>query len=328
MSDERLIWNSRIPSRSPVQDFAVIDVDGRPLVVCADWGNRVWTWDLLADEWVERPLAELGDGLYREFQHVAVEVLNGRTVLATGGPRQNLALWDLFGGQLLSPPPLDRAGVHALAAAQVGGQLTLLAGAGYPDVYSWDPSRVGPAVRAAPRLSGHRDDMSGVAVARLDGRHLVVSGGYDRRLVLSDLESGELIVELWPGGVPRAVKLATVGGRPVVVAASDAGETSDRGEVWIFDPVTAEPVGAALAGHENRILALDVAAIGDRTIAVTGSEDGTARIWDLAAARQLGAPLTGHRDEIFSVVIATVRGRRVALTAGRDGRVRVWDLTP
>ncbi|MGO4417639.1 hypothetical protein AB4Z54_02395, partial [Streptomyces sp. MCAF7] len=55
MTDPRLIKSSRIPSEGNIDDFAVAEVNGRPWAVCAS-RNDVWTWDLVGDEWLERPL--------------------------------------------------------------------------------------------------------------------------------------------------------------------------------------------------------------------------------------------------------------------------------
>ncbi|NUS85827.1 MAG: WD40 repeat domain-containing protein [Streptomyces sp.] len=67
------------------------------------------------------------------------------------------------------------------------------------------------------------------------------------------------------------------------------------------------------------------AVVGARTLAVTGSDDGTARVWGLAEGRRIGAPLAGDEGEVWAVAITPMDGRCVVLTAGRGGVVRVWD---
>ncbi|MGO4422240.1 WD40 repeat domain-containing protein, partial [Streptomyces sp. MCAF7] len=149
---------------------------------------------------------------------------------------------------------------------------------------------------------------------------VVVSGG-DSAVLLSDLESDELVHKWSVDGLVHAVALSEVDDRPVVLAVTDSGES----ELRIWDAVGGEPVGHFLTGHTERVSALAAAAVGARTLAVTGSDDGTARVWDLAEGRQIGAPLGGDEGEVWSVAIMPMDGRCVVLTAGRGGVVRVWD---
>ncbi|MGY0062000.1 WD40 repeat domain-containing protein [Streptomyces sp. LZ34] len=333
MTDDRLIKHSMIPSEGNIDDFAVVDVNGRPLAVCAS-RNDVWTWDLLSGEWLERPLADFDNGsygipVYPDFQHVDVAVADGRVLFAAGGQHQGPGLWDVMSGELLNAPPEFRSCVHALALTSVGGRTTLVAGAAAPEVWVWDPSD--PEVEAwgptddeyaegqEPReLPGHSDDMCGLVAGRLHGRPVVVSGG-DSEVLLSDLESEELLHKWSADGSVHAVALSEVGGRPVVLAVTHSGE------MRIWDAVGGDPVSNFPTGHTERTSALATAVIGARTLAVTGSDDGTARIWDLAEGRQVGAPLAGHEGEVWTVAITLAEGRHVVLTAGRGGVVRVWD---
>ncbi|MDT0542268.1 WD40 repeat domain-containing protein [Streptomyces lonegramiae] len=333
MTDSRLIKSSMIPSEGNVDGFAVAEVNGRLLVVCVS-SDDVWTWDPLRDEWVERPLADFdyasyGIPVYPDFHHIDVTVADGRAVFAAGGQHQGPGLWDVMSGELLNAPPEFRSCVHALALTSVGGRTTLVAGAAAPEVWVWDPSDPeveawGPtddeyAEKQEPgELPGHSDDMSGLVVGRLRGRHVVVSGG-DTEVLLSDLESEELLHKWSANGLVHAVALSEVGGRPVVLAVTDSGE------MRIWDAVGGEPVGHFPTGHTERVSALAADVVGARTLAVTGSDDGTARVWDLAEGRQIGAPLAGHEGEVWNVAIAPLDGRHVVLTAGRGGIVRVWD---
>ncbi|MFD4941104.1 WD40 repeat domain-containing protein [Streptomyces sp. NPDC058409] len=334
MTENRLIKSSMIPSGSPIRDFAVADVKGRPLVVCADWYSDVSAWDLLGDEWMKRPLAKFDNGaygipVYPDFEHVAADVVDGRVLFAAGGQHQGPGLWDLISGDLLSAPSEFHTRSHAVAMTRVDGRTVAVAGGGAPKVWVWDPSDSevepwGPSddefseEQEPLELPGHADDMCGLVTGRLDGRTVVVSGG-GSTVVVSDLESAGLIHEWSAGAMVQAVALSEIGGRPVVLA------TTDVGEIRIWDPVDGGSVGNVPTGHGDRISALDAAVVGGRTVAVTGSDDGTARIWDLAGGRQVGSPLAGHGGEIWTVAITPVDGRHVVLTAGRDGIVRVWD---
>ncbi|MER7788168.1 hypothetical protein [Streptomyces sp. NPDC097640] len=257
-------------------------------------------------------------------------VVDGRVLFAAGGQHQGPGLWDAMSGELLNAPPEFRSCVHALAMTSEGGRITLVAGAAAPEVWVWDPSDPeieawGPtddedAEEQEPRelLPGHSDDMSGLVVGQARGRPVVVSGG-DTEVLLSDLESEELLHKWSADGLVHAVALSEVDGRPVVLAVTDSGE------LRIWDAVGGEPVGHFLTGHTGRVSAVAAAVVGARTLAATGSDDGTARVWDLAEGRQIGAPLVGDEGEVWTVAITPMDGRHVVLTAGRGGVVRVWD---
>jgi hypothetical protein len=83
----------------------------------------------------------------------------------------------------------------------------------------------------------------------------------------------------------------------------------------------------ALTGHTDRVGAVATGSVDGRSVAVTGSRDGTVRVWDLATGRSVGKPLTGPNDsEVRAVATGSVDGRSVAVTGSQDGTVRVWDL--
>jgi WD40 repeat protein len=336
MPVERMFRSGALPSESPVEDLAVVDLDGRPLVVCADRQNRVWTWDVRGDEWAERPLEalreyegeedeegeegedgdEIAPHLYPDFMFVGAEVVGGRVVLATGGHHQGPALWDVMSGELLSGVILSHGGVHALDTAVLDGRLALIAGSSRPDHFEWDPSSPEWIDERCRELPGHSDDMGDIAVEWIGGRALVASTCGDEVLV-TDLESAERLHSIVGAGLFRAVVLSET----MVAAANDAGV------LWRWNLADARPIGDPIGAHETEILAMDATLFEGRTIAVTGSDDGVARIWDLTRGIQLGAPLHGHEGTITTVTTTKVQGRPVALTAGRDGVVRVWDLT-
>ncbi|GGK29366.1 hypothetical protein GCM10011583_71630 [Streptomyces camponoticapitis] len=88
------------------------------------------------------------------------------------------------------------------------------------------------------------------------------------------------------------------------------------------------PAGNALAGHIDRVWAIDSVTVGTRSLAVTTSRDRTVRVWDLATGEQEGEPLAGHTGQVWDVATTVVDGRHVAVTAGEDHTVRTWDLAP
>src|SRR5262245_26401518 len=102
MTSFSVIRSSAIPSDSPIEDFDVVQVDGHPLVVCVDFGSRVFTWNPLENLWNGHPL----DTPYRpedgldviEMTAIGAVVLDGRIVVGGGADHQPFAQWDLETG--------------------------------------------------------------------------------------------------------------------------------------------------------------------------------------------------------------------------------------
>ncbi|RVX40799.1 WD domain G-beta repeat uncharacterized protein [Nonomuraea polychroma] len=327
VSDERLILSSAAPD-GRIDDLAVVDVDGAPLVVCTG-DYKLWSWAPLQDEWRERPLAYAcaEDPLAAEYpdaendiDSVAVAVSDGRVVLAAGGDEQGAAIWDLDSGELLRGTTYDGLYISSIATVKGEGPPQFVASSGV----HWDGVQVlGLSAEELP-VELAAGPIWGLATARIDGRSLVVGGG-EEYVEMWNLANGEQAASFYVNdGRTYAVALSELDGRPVVVAGTDSGK------VYVFDLSGGEeddPIHEPSTGHEGRINALDVAMVGERAVVVTGGEDGTIRLWDLASGRQIGPPLTGHNWSVEAVVVTTMQDRPVALTAGRDGVARVWDLT-
>lgn len=329
MSDERLILSSTAPGEDRIDDLAVVDVDGAPLVVCTGF-YTLWSWAPSQDEWQERPLAYAcaEDPLAAEYPDakndigsVALAVADGRVVVAAGGDEQGAAVWDLNSGELLRGTTYDEPYVASIATVKGEGPPLFAASSGvhWDGVRLWGPGDASPVDLDASSIWG-------LASASIDGRSLVVGGG-EEGVEVWDAADGEQVASFCVEDEEErayAVALTQLDGRPVVVAGTDAGK------VYVFDldgDEDDDPIHEPSTGHGGCVNALDVAVVGDRALAVTGGEDGTVRIWDLADGRQVGPPLAGHDASVEAVAVTTMQDRPVALTAGRDGVLRVWDLT-
>ncbi|MEV5897584.1 WD40 repeat domain-containing protein [Nonomuraea fuscirosea] len=332
MSGEPIFRSTTAPAGAPVQDLAVVGLDGHPQLVCThtDFENRMWTWDVLGDEWTERPLEPLrayddeedpeaeeegDDEIYPDFMFVGAEIVGGRVVVATGGHHQGPALWDLMSGELLSGALLSHGGVHALDTTMLDGHLALVAGNLRPEHYTWDAASPQWIDERCRTLPGHSDDMSDLAVAQVGGRPLVasVSGS---EVLLTDLRSAGQLHTMAGTGHFTAVALSDT-----VVAATD-----DAGSLWRWDPADARPLGDPVEAHEKGFLYMDAVVSGERTLAVTGGDGGAGRLWDLTAGIPIAAPLTGHQGRITAVLATLMEDRPVAVTADQSGVIRVWDF--
>src|SRR6185312_7329293 len=109
--------------------------------------------------------------------------------------------------------------------------------------------------------------------------------------------------------------------------------------VRVWDPVTGQPVGAALTGHTSAVLGVCALAGWDsaghpdgRTLLASAGVDATVRVWDPVTGQPVGAALTGHTGAVLGVWTrggwgsgGDPDGRTVLGAVGVDATVRVWD---
>ncbi len=172
-------------------------------------------------------------------------------------------------------------------------------------------------------IGRHTGWVNAVAVGRLDGRPIAVTGSDDYTVRVWDLATGQPVGEPLTGHTDRvnAVAVGQLDGRPIAVTGSDDYT------VRVWDLTTGQPVGEPLTGHTDRVNAVAVGQLDGRPIAVTGSDDDTVRVWDLATRQPHGKPLVGHTGWVNAVAVGQLHGRPIAVTGSRDSTVRVWDLT-
>ncbi|MFW5415505.1 WD40 repeat domain-containing protein [Nocardiopsis sp. CNT-189] len=348
--------SSRTPSQE-VCDFDIVAVGDRPLFVCADGGSGVYTWDPSDDRWTEhrfrqphRPdeFHELygvlpdEDDDYR-ISAVCAAVVDGRIVVGGGNYEESFALWDLHTGAVRMHTRLDQGGVQTAVAAELDGRPHFLVGdqSAFPaflrvwDATCSDGDGGGAAAAEPVRYDGHRDSIGGITAGTLDGRPVVVSGGWDGTVLMWDAGKGALLREFEPAASVVGLALAAVGGRTRVVAIGDA-------EVLLGDPDTGEwrycvDVFGELCGDEDdaddeddddgpSVTCGDVGVVGGRPIAVTGSDDGAVCVWSLEEGRLLLGPLTAHDGEVRAVRITELNGRPAVAAAGQGGYMHVWHL--
>jgi WD40 repeat protein len=261
---------------------------------------------------------------------------------------------------LRPPQPLDQPGyilrqlwmqAAELAnddlAAAIRSRLESRSGPGL--VPRWTTRRASPALSV--ELGRHYGSVQAVAVL---ADRLIVTGGYDRRVLVWDLaHPGAALAELgrhddwvqavavtadwrvlsggqdgrvlvWdlahPGAAP--VELGRPNGPVRAVAVLADGRVvigGDRGRVLVWDPAHPGAGPVELGRHDYGIQTVAVLADGRL---VTGGEDGRVLVWDLTHPGADPAEL-GRHDDFVEAVAVLADGRLV--TGGADGRVLVWD---
>jgi eukaryotic-like serine/threonine-protein kinase len=231
------------------------------------------------------------------------------------------------------PPPRRRRGWIAVPIAAVAAVGLVVAGVvvlGTPQGGSAGPvvtASPGPSTTAAPRpfgersLTGHAEDVYGVAVAQLGGRPVVVSGSYDDSVRVWDLAAGSQVgSSMGQGADVEAVTVGELDGRPVAVSGGDDNNL----RVW--DLATHQQIGDPLTGHTGWVRSVVVTQLDGRPVIVSSADDNAVRVWDLATHAPVGEPMTGHTDWVRSLAVTQLDGRPVVVSASDDRSVRVWDL--
>ncbi|GAA0989023.1 hypothetical protein GCM10009555_072050 [Acrocarpospora macrocephala] len=260
----------------------------------------------------------------------------------------------LFGQPLGTPFKGHTSEVLALATATLGTRPVVVS-AGRDGTIRVSDVRTGAS--AGPARHVDALTVSALALGDLDGRQVLICGGYGTGLWLSDLATGRALPFGAAKGDVLALAMTSREGQPVLVAAGQravrvldlatgrpllalGGGASDvataelggrqvivtaalDGTVRVWDAVTGQPVGTPFAAPGSR---LALAVVGGRPVVVSGAADNTLRVHDLETGAAVGEPYPGHTDRISAVATTVLDRRPVAVTGSWDGQVRVWDL--
>jgi WD40 repeat protein len=329
-------------------------LNGRPVAVTGGGPDHaLLIWDLIDRRPVGAPLP----GHTLRPSVIATTVADGRPIAISGGYDRTARLWDLIDGKQIGEALTDHAdSVTSVAFTALDGSPVAVTASRDNTMLLWDASLTRAAKPSHPKLPASKPQWhvdwatrSGLsnrvalslpgktcrtlAAGSLDGRPIVVSGGWNQQLRILDPVTGEQIGTSLTGhdGAVTAAAITTLGTRTVAVTGGN-----DR-TVRIWDLAAGAQVGAPLSGHIRDIRALAVTELDGRPVALSvgGKHTGEGcevRIWDLAEGREFGEPLTGHTAEVHAIAVAELDGRPVALTASgsfpdKDCTVRVWDLT-
>lgn len=173
--------------RDWVLAVAVGEVNGRPVAVSGDYGGGIVMTDLTTGTL----LARRANAHQGPVESATVARLGARPVAVTGGGRgdHTVRVWDLATGEPVgSPFKGHRSWALGLAAGQLSDGRPIVVSGGYEDqtVRVWDLATGKPV---GEPFVDHRGLIEAVALTRLNGRPMAVSGGDDGKIRLWSLGS-------------------------------------------------------------------------------------------------------------------------------------------
>ncbi|MFK0024117.1 WD40 repeat domain-containing protein [Streptomyces sp. NPDC090798] len=256
------------------------------------------------------------------------------TLVAGGGDRGVVCLWDVADGRLVHDPlPGHRDRIRSMTALPLpDGRVLLASGGDSGTIALWNPVTGRPVREPAGDWPG---GVTGMCTATLpDGRTLLVTATPRGAVRLWDPDTGQCVGRLNPYGSPiQSIAAVPISAGHTLIAASD---TAGRLHVWdpaVDDPwepgAAVQPSARALADADHRVAAVTAVPTPDRTLLATGDNRGVVMLWDLATGAPIGDGLpVGTGTAGLPVITATTLhgGRTVLVTGTHHGhRLRAWE---
>jgi hypothetical protein len=165
--------------------------------------------------------------------------------------------------------------------------------------------------------SGRRAKCSTLAVR--EGRIVMLSVGYDNALHMSDLATGETVLEISSAyEAANCIVAGIIDNRPIGLLGSALGF------IYVFDLKSGGHIQTIHAAHRG-VTSLAVAHIASEACILSGHEDSVICIHELFSKR-LAAELRGHQHAVTSLKIGLQEGRPAVVSGGDDGTIRIFQL--
>ena len=252
----------------------------------------------------------------------ALDLADGRVLLATGSDDGTIRLWDPTTGRPIGEP-LDTGGEPALTMTPFhsGDGRTLLAFGGDDGrLRMWDPGN--GKLYDYPGV-GHEGPIFGmIHVSMSRWQEMLVTCGFDRTVLGWEMTPGAPVIPrlLVSGRLVGAVSVLPVShGHPLLVTGGyDA-------QVQLWDAITGEPSGEPLTGYSGVIHSLAVVSLADgRQRVAAAGDDSEIRVWDRPEDSP-GRVLAGHVGAISAIVALPLPSGTLLASGGEDATVRLWD---
>ncbi|MBI3722522.1 hypothetical protein HY251_00985 [bacterium] len=253
-----------------------------------------------------RLLAVIGSHVLRHDAPVTALALSkdGRVLLSAGNDSV-VKVWEARTGKELTTFAGHKKEVLSVAISPDGKRAL----SGGDTVKLWETGD-GSEVKT---LAAHEGEVTQVAF--VPGSPRALSAGKDGKLVLWDLETGD-VVRSWEKAHPCGV---------YSLAVSPSGELALagglEGRLKLFDLATGRELVAFEDGHLGTVNA--IAFVPGSLRAVSAGDDHFLRLWDIASGKEL-AKLEGHGNRVSSVAVSPDGSR--AISASADATLRLWDL--
>ncbi|MFJ8793608.1 putative PEP-binding protein [Streptomyces sp. NPDC102462] len=301
---------------------------GRDIVVTGGLSAIARVYDLASGT----ELASVYTGFNGQIHAVAATEADGRPLAVLACADGRIRAWEPFwsyGSYESGKRPAGHSDtVHCVATAETDGRAVVVS-ASDATARVWDLA-TGDVVGTP--ITGHGVTGPAMATAHIEGRLVVITGGFDGMARVWDPATGEETGRpLAHGDAVKAVAVTVLDGRPVLV-------TGDRdGAVRIWDLADRRLLRGPLPGHEDEVADAATTLLDGRAVAVTGDGTGTVLVWDLATGARVGEvmavePNPESDDEegfLDAVATAVVEDRPVVVTLGNgdtSGMLRMWDL--
>lgn len=212
------------------------------------------------------------------------------------------------------------------------GNKTVFAGSWDKDIWSWDIETRQPGIK----LVGHSDFVKAVVSAKISGKHVLISGGADKKIMVWDSVSGSRLhvvqdsVTSMLAVQSLAVDPILTSGDELVVVSAGSDPQIRRWKIrlngWeqLVDAEPGKPTmdRRALLVHETGVYKVLFDHDGDEIDLWTASGDGTVKC--LERGRDFTADqAVSHGDHVRAVAVTD----QLIITAGRDEDLKVWDKT-
>ncbi|MFJ3228997.1 WD40 repeat domain-containing protein [Streptomyces sp. NPDC086783] len=246
-----------------------------PVLLTGGEDGTVQAWDRSTGTPAAQPLVTGAD---QAVDDLTVVDLGGRSLLVTCHRQEEIRVWDLATGHLLTEFDTDCQWVRGVDTVHIDNQPIIVSTGGYR-TQLWD-------VASAQELDTQFDKgtayFKAVGTTRIKGRPVAVTTAPAGQVKVWDCAGGEPFSLVGHSLDVNAVAAGEFAGMPLALTSASYGTT---GDVCLWNLDTRQCLIQFEAGHSVRALALTQ--IGTRLTAFTGGEDSTIYAWDCS----LGQPL-------------------------------------
>ncbi|KAF3766321.1 WD40 repeat-like protein [Cryphonectria parasitica EP155] len=209
---------------------------------------------------------------------------------------------------------------------------TVFAGSWDKNIWSWNIETRRPGIK----FVGHSDFVKAVACAKISEKHVLISGGADKKIIVWDIATGSRLHTLQDSVTSMlavqslAIDPIMSSGEELVVVSAGSDPHLRRWKVrldgWeqLLDAAPAAPnvERRLLSVHETGVYKILFDRAGDEIDLWTASADGTARCLSRGKAFTTEDCLE-HGDHVRAVGVT----EQWIITAGRDEDLKCWDRT-